>query len=128
MKRWIDIAAKAGAKRIRIIAGDAPADEKALRRSSEALAMLGAYASNLQVMIVSENFRPLTSTGAACVELLRLTKGSIGFITDFGNFKAPDKYEEFMLILPHSASVHAKAHYDEWASPTQQNSVYVWKV
>jgi sugar phosphate isomerase/epimerase len=120
IRQWIDIASRAGAKQVRVIAGDAPpSDETALRQSAACLAELAAYANKKGVRVVSENFRPLTSTGSSCVRLLQDTKGEIGFITDFGNFQAPAKYEEFKLILPSSVSVHAKAHYDAQGLPDE---------
>jgi sugar phosphate isomerase/epimerase len=120
IRGWIDVASRAGAKRIRVIAGDAqPSDEAALRRAAACLTELAAYANQKGVRVVSENFRPLTSTGSSCVRLLQDTKGEIGFITDFGNFQAPSKYEEFKLILPSSLSVHAKAHYDAQGMPDE---------
>lgn len=118
MKSWIDTAAAAGAKRIRIIAGEAPAgDLAAIERSAASLSELAEYATAKGVRVVSENFRPLTSTADSCIELLSQTKGSIGFITDFGNFSGDRKYEELAAILPSSSSVHAKAHYDENGLP-----------
>ena len=120
IRKWIDVASRAGAKRIRVIAGDAqPSDQAALQQSSTCLTELAAYAKQKGVRVVSENFRPLTSTGASCVQLLQDTKGEIGFITDFGNFQAPMKYDEFKLILPSSVSVHAKAHYDPAGMPDE---------
>ncbi|MFC0330690.1 sugar phosphate isomerase/epimerase family protein [Paenibacillus sepulcri] len=120
-RKWIDIAALAGAKQIRIIAGEAdPDNEKALRQSASALKELAAYGSSKGVRVVSENFKALTSTGGSCRKLLELTEDAIGFITDFGNFKAPYKYEEFELILPASVSVHAKADYDEQGLPDEE--------
>ena len=120
IRQWIDIAAKAGARQIRVIAGDAaPADTAALSQSAACLVQLADYADKQGVRVVSENFRPLTSTAASCAEILRNTEGKIGFITDFGNFQAPSKYEEFRGILPSSVSVHAKAHYDGEGMPDE---------
>jgi len=120
IRQWIDIAERAGARQIRIIAGDAaPTDSEALRQSAARLTQLADYADPRGVRVVSENFRPLTSTGASCARLLRDTQGKIGFITDFGNFQAPTKYEEFQAILPSSVSVHAKAHYDAAGLPDE---------
>lgn len=119
-KRWVDIAAAAGAKQIRIVAGEAqPGDAEALRRSAEGLTELASYASGTGVRIISENFKALTSTGKSCAALLEQSGSEVGFITDFGNFKEPDKYGEFGLILPRSVSVHAKAHYDAQGMPDE---------
>ncbi|WP_123042739.1 sugar phosphate isomerase/epimerase family protein [Cohnella candidum] len=120
VRRWIDIAAAAGAKRIRVVAGQAPhTDEAAIRDSAARLTELAEYANGRGVRVVSENFQSLTRTGASCSKLLELTGDAIGFITDFGNFQAPTKYDEFLSILPHSVSVHAKAAYDANGLPDE---------
>ncbi|WP_276357888.1 sugar phosphate isomerase/epimerase family protein [Cohnella caldifontis] len=120
IRKWIVIASEAGAKRIRVIAGQAPhTDEEAIRRSAGRLVELAEYASRFGVSVVSENFQALTKTGGSCAKLLGLTGDAIGFITDFGNFEAPSKYEEFRAILPRSLSVHAKASYDENGFPDE---------
>jgi sugar phosphate isomerase/epimerase len=120
IRGWIDAASHAGAKQIRVIAGDTePADEEAIRQSASRMIELSEYASRVGVRVVSENFHRLTETGKSCARLLELTGDSIAFITDFGNFKAPSKYAEFGVILPHSVSVHAKAHYDENGFPDE---------
>lgn len=115
---WIDIAAQAGAERIRIIAGDASSeDQAALERSSRHLNSLIDYANPRGVQVITENFRPLTTTAANCIRLLESSNGQMGIVTDFGNFTGADKYEQLAAILPYSDSVHAKAHYDEQGLP-----------
>ena len=103
-----------------MISGEAEhTDEEAIRLASARLRELAAYAAPLGVRVVSENFRPLTKTGHSCLQLLEQTGDKIGFITDFGNFEGPAKYEEINSILPYSVSVHAKAHYDENGMPDE---------
>jgi sugar phosphate isomerase/epimerase len=120
IRSWIDIASLAGAKQIRVIAGEAqPADEEALRNSAAALSELANYAEVRDVRVITENFKPLTSTGLSCVKLLELAGEKVDTITDFGNFKAPNKYEEFVMTLPRSVSVHAKAQYDAYGMPDE---------
>ena len=119
-KRWIDIAAACGAKRIRVIAGEAPpTDEDAIRRSASALGELAAYGDARNVRVVTENFKPLTSIGASSLRLLELTGEKVGFITDFGNYAGEKKYEDIALLSPRSVSVHAKANYDEAGLPEE---------
>ncbi|NOU97750.1 TIM barrel protein [Paenibacillus sp. LMG 31456] len=124
IRSWIDIAAAAGAKQIRVIAGDAqPADEEAIRRSAEALSELADYASTQGVRVITENFRALTSTAESCLKIVEQAGAQVGLITDFGNFKLPSKYEEFAMTLPYSVSVHAKAQYDENGIPDETEFV-----
>jgi sugar phosphate isomerase/epimerase len=120
IRNWIDIAAGVGAKQIRVIAGEAdPIEEGAIRQSALALLELADYAAGKGVHVLTENFRLLTSTGASCANLLQLTGDKVGMITDFGNFKGPAKYEEFLMTLPYSVSVHAKAQYDANGIPDE---------
>ncbi|QYR19302.1 sugar phosphate isomerase/epimerase [Paenibacillus sp. sptzw28] len=119
-RHWIDIASLAGAKNIRIIAGDAsPSNKDAVRNSAAALCALADYASGHGVRVITENFHSLTSTGESCASLMQQTEGKVGMITDFGNFNLPSKYDEFAITLPHSVSVHAKADYDPDGMPDE---------
>lgn len=110
IKRWIDIASKAGAERVRVIAGDTDAsDKEALARSADALRILCDYASTRNVRVITENFRPLSYTADNCLSLLELCGDQLGLTSDFGNYKGDDKYDELAKTVPHSESIHAKA-------------------
>jgi sugar phosphate isomerase/epimerase len=110
IKGWIDIAATAGAERVRIIAGQAePTNQQALVRSAEALKQLCDYADLRGVRVITENFCPLTSIADNCLFLLEACGDRLGLITDFGNFSGGNKYEELSKIVPHSEIIHAKA-------------------
>lgn len=107
-KGWIDTAAQAGAKRVRIRGGDAePADEAALRRSAEAMLRLEAYAAQAGIRVVTENLGKLLSTADSCLQFLDLCGGRIGFTADFGNF-GKDKHAQLARVLPYAETVHAK--------------------
>jgi sugar phosphate isomerase/epimerase len=124
IRKWIGIASLCGAKQIRIIAGEElPENESAIRQSAEALSELAEYARLQGVRVVTENFKPLTSTGQSCMQLLGQTGPSVGMITDFGNFKGTAKYEEIAMTIPYSVSVHAKAAYDELGLPDEHEFV-----
>lgn len=121
MAKWIGIAASCGAKRIRIVAGEAPPqNEEAISRSAAALADLAKIAGPLGVRVISENFKPLASTAASSLKLLREAGPQVGFITDFGNYNGRDKYEQIALTVPYSSSVHVKPVYDENGIPDEQ--------
>lgn len=118
IRRWIGIAAQAGAKQIRVIAGDAaPTDGAAIAQSAAALAELAGYAATLGVRVITENFKALASTAESCLKLLAQAGDKVGMIDDFGNFKGPAKYDEIAAIAPRSVSVHAKAAYDDAGLP-----------
>jgi len=117
---WIDIAQAAGAKRIRIVAGDSkPTDAEALDRTAAGLRHLIDYAHPRAVRVITENFRALTSTAENCLALYGQFHGDLGMIADFGNFRSPEKYSELEQILPIADAVHAKAHYDDAGTPDE---------
>jgi len=114
IKSWIDIAAQAGAERVRVVAGESsPNDQEALERSAAALQELSHYAKQKGVRVVTENFLALSSTPENCLYLLRESQEQIGLTADFGNFKQPGKYEALAAVLPYAESVHAKAAHNE---------------
>ncbi|GAA3399606.1 sugar phosphate isomerase/epimerase family protein [Paenibacillus hodogayensis] len=113
IRQWISIASACGARRIRVIAGEAaPTDEEAIRLSASRLLELERFAADSGVELITENFKSLTSTGTSCLQLLEQTGRRINIIADFGNFKEPHKSDFLSMILPFSVSVHAKAQYD----------------
>ncbi|MGO4275461.1 sugar phosphate isomerase/epimerase family protein, partial [Paenibacillus sp. TAF58] len=110
IKGWIDIAARSGAERVRVIAGDAePTDQEALQRSVNALRDLSSYAAVQGVRVVTENFHSLTSIADNCLALMEGCGELLGLTSDFGNFKGIEKYSELAKTIPHSESIHAKA-------------------
>lgn len=121
IKKWIEIASIAGAKRVRVIAGDAGSeDHEALERSSKSLNKLAEFAHTYGVRVITENFRALTSKAENCIYLAEHSNGKIGLITDFGNFSGDTKYEDLEKILPYSDSVHAKADFDDHGTPDEE--------
>lgn len=121
MRNWIDVASACGAKRIRLVAGEAPPwDDAAIERAANSLLELSHYAEIRNVRVVTENFKPLTSTGTSSKKLLDRTGDRVGFITDFGNFAGPGKYEEIALTAPRSSSVHVKPVYDSEGLPDER--------
>lgn len=120
MRRWIDIASECGAKQIRIIAGEAePTDEQAIRKSADALNELAQYGRGKSVHVITENFKPLTSTASSSLKLLKLAGEQVGFITDFGNYHGEYKVDEIASTSGFSLSIHAKTIFDEDGIPDE---------
>lgn len=118
IESWIDVAQKVGAKRVRVVAGEAPAEDRAaLVRSAEALAHLIAYADARGVGVITENFRALSATADNCLYLVNACHQKLGLIADFGNCKAANKLAELTRILPAAVEVHAKGQYDAYGMP-----------
>lgn len=110
---WIDIAALLGARVVRVIAGDAPADDPdALERSIAGLRELAHYAQARGVRVLTENFRALASTAANCNQILDELGGAVGLCADIGNFAAVSRVDEFTAVAQRAESVHAKASYN----------------
>ncbi|RIX60220.1 sugar phosphate isomerase/epimerase [Paenibacillus nanensis] len=120
MREWIRAASIAGAKRTRIVAGEAqPGDAEALERTAGRLLQLAEFAETLSVQIITENFKALTSTGESCMRLMDKVGGKVGLITDFGNFGGERKYTELAMTIPVSVGIHAKSECDEQGYPDE---------
>lgn len=118
IKSWLDIASLVGAERVRIIAGDAePTDREALTRSIDAIKELIVYANSRNVRLITENFHQLSSTADNCLALLEACGEDLGLISDFGNYKGSNKYDELIKTLPLSEMIHAKAQTNEQGLP-----------
>lgn len=118
MKRWIDIAAKVGAERVRVVGGEAsPSDTGALALSAAVLSDLIDFGGQRRVRVITENFKSLTSTSENCLYLREACQNRLGLIADFGNFKSDQKYNQLAQILPFSENIHAKGHYDSNGEP-----------
>lgn len=120
VRAWMEIAARCGARCVRVIAGDAVPevngdwrDVEAVRLSAEGLRGLAGVGRELGLGVLTENFRALGSKAGALNAILDLCEGEVGLCADFGNYKGPDKYEELAAILPRATSVHAKADFPE---------------
>ncbi|MBS14009.1 MAG: xylose isomerase [Gemmatimonadetes bacterium] len=108
---WVDIAAKMGAGHVRIIAGDAEADENAIAQSVDGLRSLASYAKDRGVIALTENFRRLAARPETCVAILEGCEGEVGLCADFGNFPQDTRSTDLAAVLLHANSIHAKADY-----------------
>lgn len=114
VEEWIDVASKLGTKVVRVVAGEAAADDAAaLARSIEALERIKGYAAERGVGVLTENFRALASTAANCNAILDALGGAVGLCADIGNFPAPVRVEEFSAVIGRASVVHTKASYDD---------------
>jgi sugar phosphate isomerase/epimerase len=111
IRGWIDIAAKVGAGHVRIIAGDADANEESIRLSVEGLRSLSAYAKDKGVVALTENFKRLAARPETCLEIVEQCGGAVGLCADFGNFPKGSRSEDLAAVLPKANSIHAKAEY-----------------
>jgi sugar phosphate isomerase/epimerase len=118
IREWIDVAARIGARAVRVVAGESPADsdDAAIQRSAEGLAGLARYAQVRSVSVLTENWKALTMAPANVLAILEATDGTVGLCADFGNYRGPGKYDALQAILPRATTIHAHAT-AEWVAP-----------
>lgn len=116
IRAWMQIAARCGARCVRVIAGDAEPgaagdwrDQEAVQISAEGLRHLAGVGRQMGLRVITENFRALGGRAGALNAILDLCDGAVGLCVDFGNYKGPDKYDELAALMPRATSVHAKA-------------------
>jgi sugar phosphate isomerase/epimerase len=115
IRGWIGVAARCGARNVRVIAGDAQPDPegRAVRLSAAGLRQLAAYAQDRGVRVMTENWHALTMNPKHLLALLDRLEGEVGLCVDFGNYSGPKKYDDLAAIMPRATSTHAKAHFPE---------------
>lgn len=121
IRSWIDTASTLGANAARVVAGEASvpqgtmnlAGHPSIRMSAKQLRSLYGYGQERGVKVITENFRPLSLEADHLIAILEICDGEITICADFGNFKGPNRYEDFAKIAPWATSAHAKAQYKE---------------
>lgn len=109
---WIDRAAALGASHVRVVGGEAPADDAAaLRRSITALTRLSEHGRARGVVVMTENFKTLASTPANWLAI-HAALGH-GGCADIGNFPGTTRIADFAQVIGQAASVHVKASYHD---------------
>ncbi len=116
-KAWIDVAARLGARYVRVAAGltAAPPDDPAIRRSAESMLTLADYAQRRGVELITETWRPLAMPPENVHALRAITGERVGLCADFNNYHAYSgdrKYDDLRAILPGATAVHAGAQFD----------------
>jgi sugar phosphate isomerase/epimerase len=112
IKRWIDVAATLGAERVRIVAGNQTPTPEVVKRSSQHLAELLAYAKTKNIEASTENWQKTSLEADVLLELLQ-NNPELGLCADIGNAEqTQDKYATLKKLLPRATSVHFKARYE----------------
>ena len=111
IRYWIDIAAEVGAEHVRIIAGDAEADEETVGLAVNGLKELASYADRQGVKTLTENFKQLARRPETVLDIVERCDGRVGLCADFGNFPEESRSEDLAAVLPKANSIHAKADY-----------------
>jgi sugar phosphate isomerase/epimerase len=112
---WVNtqlhIAAKLGARCVRIIAGKQAPTEENLARSAAHLQTLVMEAYVLGVRVMTENWFELLPQPAEVYDLNGRLNDAMGLCFDFGNWNGADKYERLRKIAPLADSCHAKCNF-----------------
>ena len=108
---WIEVAAACGAKRVRVIAGDAPPSAAALALSVAGLTEVVRRADGCGVRVSVENWHALLDHPAEVLALLEAMSGRVGLKLDFANWPAARKYDDLAQNAPLAECTHAKAHF-----------------
>ncbi|MFT4041109.1 MAG: TIM barrel protein [Thermomicrobiales bacterium] len=111
MAGWLETATALGAKRVRLMVGDAaPAPEVI----AEVAARLGRLArAHPEVRIVIENWTGVLQDADSVQAVLAATDGAAGLLIDLGNWnwRGADRFAQLTRIAPLAETCHAKCRY-----------------
>lgn len=114
---WIPIAAKLGARNVRVIAGQNALSPQTLTASVVALKRLADAATANGMRLMTENWFDTLDTPDAVQRLFAQLEGRIDLCLDFGNWDGhSDKYADLASIARYATSCHARANFH---SPTE---------
>ena len=112
VKDWIARAAAAGAKTVRIFAGNLPKGdtlENAQKRVVDAMNECCAVAEKHKILLALENHGGITDTPEHLLELVKPVKSpALGVNIDTGNFKTADPYADIAKIAPYGVVSQVK--------------------
>lgn len=121
MERWLEIAAKVGARHARISAGSQRPTDESLARSARHLLRLADIGEQHGVKVITENWHEMMPSSREVLKLIELTHGRVPLCLDFGNWSGPGKYEELAAIAPHAVTVHAKCAFSDAGVPDAED-------
>jgi sugar phosphate isomerase/epimerase len=111
-KHWQRIAAKVGAKGVRIDCGLESPTPNALERSTAALQELADYGASLGLITTTENWRTTSLDADNLLTIMDNVQRPLGLCVDFGNAaKTGRKFETLSALFPRGTSIHCKAEY-----------------
>ena len=121
---WSEIAAKLGAKTVRVFAGNAPKGEAEAACRARVVASLEAccgHAAKYGIGIAMENHGGLTATPEGVLAIVKAVKATnFGINVDTGNFKTADPYADVAAIAPYGINVQVKTELFPTGKPTQE--------
>ncbi|HEU5100516.1 MAG TPA: TIM barrel protein [Roseiflexaceae bacterium] len=121
IRDWIDVAARLGAGRVRVVAGMQAPTTEVIQLSIDNLRALAQYASTRGVQTITENWHATGLDPRALLKILDRCQGAVGLCADIGNAEGPDKYATLAQLLPRASSIHFKARYTPDARIEEQD-------
>jgi sugar phosphate isomerase/epimerase len=116
-RRWIAVAARLGARYVRVAAGlaEAAPGDPAIAQAARSLSTLAAHARECGTILITETWRPLALPPENLRAILAATGGAVGHCADFNNYAGygdPAKYDALRAVLPGAVTVHAGGQFD----------------
>ncbi len=115
-EKWLPIAARLGARYVRVAAGltEAAPTDPAIGWSAASLLTLAEAARRHGPTLLTETWRPLAMPPENVRALREATGGTIGLCADFNNYQSygAAKYDALRAVLPGAITVHAGAQFD----------------
>ena len=110
IQRYIRVAARLGAERVRVSAGLQPPTPETLAQSAAQLGELMTYAAAHGLGLSTENWQRTAHEPEDVLTILGAVPAGFGLCVDTGNAEGTlDKYRTLAQLLPHATSVHFKA-------------------
>ena len=113
---WLPIAARLGARYVRVAAGlaEAAPTDPAIGWSAASLLTLAEAARARGTTLLTETWRPLAMPPENVRALREATGSTIGFCADFNNYQpfGAAKYDALRVVLPGAVTIHAGAQFD----------------
>jgi len=124
VKKWIELAAIAEAKTVRVFAGNvAKGDkrEKAIQRVVDAIEDCCKVAEKAGVLVALENHGGLTETPDDMIVIAKAVKSkAFGLNVDTGNFKTKEPYADIAKIVPYGVVCQVKSESFPAGKPSEE--------
>ena len=124
VKKWVELAAAAEAKTVRIFAGGVPKGdtrEAARKRVVEGIEECCAVAEKAGVLLALENHGGLTETPDEMLAIVKAVKSkAFGINVDTGNFKTENPYADIAKIVPYGVVCQVKTECFPAGKPSEE--------
>src|SRR5262245_32168925 len=124
VKKWVEVAARLGAKTLRIFAGSTPkgdSEDAARARCILAIEQACEHAGKFGVFLTLENHGGITGTPDQLLAIVKTVRSDwLGVNFDSGNFRTDDPYADLEKIAPYALSVQLKTEVQPKGKPKEE--------